>query len=474
MPPAPKPLILATPVFHKLRKVWNKYRYYVLQGSSRSSKTFSILQNIIDDYEHNPGKRCLIIRNKLTWIKTSLFPDFRKLMIEQFRSWTLGHMNRHEWTFTFPNGSEIIFIGLDSDDGFERAHGMGCDDMYVNECVEIDWNIIDQLRLRCSGRMIFDFNPNCAEDHWVFKIMKDPECFFMLSTFNDNPFCPPKSRQAILDYNPDDPANVEKHTADKTKWLIYGLGQRAQVEGLIFPDYEVVDEFPRDAKFTVLGLDWGYAHDKTAVLKVGIWGGKRYFKEILYKTGLAYLHNPTNPHRLSIEKCLRDRGITNQVAIYADSADPRGIDELKSAGFLIRKVDKPKGSIMAGIDEMKRYPICVVKGSDNFEYELQRYTWAKDRHGNWLNEPVDAFCDLCDAGRYACMMTSQGSEMAEHMPHVLKRVHGRQAADEFDFDNLGNYRRHMKATRSAPPPGRGKGASLGYRGEITFTEREER
>ena len=42
---------------------------------------------------------------------------------------------------------------------------------------------------------------------------------------------------------------------------------------------------------------------------------------------------------------------------------------------------------------------------NNLIKELQSYTWVKDREGNTINKPIDAFNHCIDAARYA--ITSQ-------------------------------------------------------------------
>lgn len=56
---------------------------------------------------------------------------------------------------------------------------------------------------------------------------------------------------------------------------------------------------------------------------------------------------------------------------------------------------------MAGIDLIKRYNIKVIKSSVNLQNELYNYTWEKDKNDKLLNKPIDAYCHLIDAARYA-------------------------------------------------------------------------
>ena len=87
--------------------------------------------------------------------------------------------------------------------------------------------------------------------------------------------------------------------------------------------------------------------------------------------------------------------------VYADSADPRMIQEIANGGIIIYPVAKPAGSIVAGIERMKDFDnIYVTERSVNLQEEFRNYTWAKDKDGNYINVPIDAFNHGIDASRY--------------------------------------------------------------------------
>ena len=86
--------------------------------------------------------------------------------------------------------------------------------------------------------------------------------------------------------------------------------------------------------------------------------------------------------------------------ITADSADPRLIDEIRAGGLRITPVVKGAGSIIAGINKMLEMDICITARSKNLKYELDNHCWAKDKDGQYTNEPIDADNHLIDAARY--------------------------------------------------------------------------
>ena len=68
-------------------------------------------------------------------------------------------------------------------------------------------------------------------------------------------------------------------------------------------------------------------------------------------------------------------------------------------------VKKGRDSIVYGINLINQNDIYVTSTSKNLIKELQSYSWMKDREGNTINKPIDAFNHCIDAARYA--ITSQ-------------------------------------------------------------------
>ena len=110
----------------------------------------------------------------------------------------------------------------------------------------------DQLEQRCSEYGILDYNPT-AEEHWIYdNVCSREDCYFDHSTMLDNPFIPENMKRKILSYEPIE-YNYANGTVDIRKWKIYGLGERAKIEGLIFT-YKIVPEIPFWVKITTMPL----------------------------------------------------------------------------------------------------------------------------------------------------------------------------------------------------------------------------
>ena len=87
--------------------------------------------------------------------------------------------------------------------------------------------------------------------------------------------------------------------------------------------------------------------------------------------------------------------------IYADSAEPRLISELRKMGHNIFPSIKGKDSINAGIDLLKRYKIHILNTSTNTISEFRNYKWKEDKSGLLTNIPDGKNDHTIDSCRYA-------------------------------------------------------------------------
>lgn len=382
---------LTTKVFEGLYNAYKsrKYNVFVLEGGSRSSKTHSIIQFWImwAWFNQGKGKRVVIARLKATWLKGTVYKDFMDVL-KMYNLYERKCENKTDKIYNLW-GTEFWFVGLDDP---QKIHGMQTDAFWINEAVEASKDSYDQLMQRCKGFAILDYNPS-EEEHWIYdSVCKRDKTWYHHSTMLDNPLIPTNAREQILSYEPTE-ENYRNGTVDKRKWLIYGLGKRAKIEGLVFEDYQLVKSIPQQAKI-IQGLDFGYTNDPTALVDVGIFKGENalYIDELIYKT-----HMTTADIIGGLKAHNKGR------KIWADSADPRLIDEIYYAGFNIHPVKKYPGSVKARIDKMRSMKLYVTEHSHNAIKELKNYTYQQDKNGKWLNEPIDDFNHTLDATGYVVL-----------------------------------------------------------------------
>lgn len=376
-------------------------RIIVNEGSSRSTKTYSIIQYLIGDALKRPQK-ITITRAKLTWLKATVLPDFFAILENHFGLYNPRNHHKAEHIYQL-RGSEFHFVGLDEP---QKLHGRKQDKVWINEAIEAKKKDFNQLALRTTDQLLLDYNPS-TDTHWIYdSVIPRDDCTFIKSTYKDNPFLEP-AIVAEIERLELTPYNIEMGTADEVAWKIYGLGERATQRGLIFGDSKIVDEMPplEDCKKRFFGLDFGYTNDPTALIEVRLAYGELWLRELIYERGLTNIKNPNNVHQPSIQGRFEEVGIDKRRdKVWADSAEPKSIQDLRNCGYNVSPVKKGQDSVREGIDTMKRYKINIVKSSVNLIKERNNYKWAEDKDGRPTNKPIDAFNHGWDGSRYGCMM----------------------------------------------------------------------
>lgn len=330
-----------------------------------------------------------IVRDKLTWIKSTILKDFKSTTDLYGITVTPDiNPNRQEQVY-YINGSEFAFFGLDY---AQKLHGRSQDWFWINEVMEVSKSEFDQLEMRTNVGGIIDYNPS-DDSHWVFDLERRGDVAVIKSTMLDNPFLPKTITDKIRSYEPT-PENIARGTADLYMWEVYGLGNKARLRGVVFENWDVVNEIPEGARHIGYGLDFGYTNDPTALVEGYIFNNELYLNELIYETGLV---------NQDISDRMKSLGISRDDEIFADSSEPKSIEEIYRSGFNIHPVKKGQDSISFGIGVLKSYKVHLTKKSVNMDRERRKYKWAEDKAGNPTNKPVDAFNHAIDAGRYLAM-----------------------------------------------------------------------
>ena len=427
--------IPASPLYIKLNNAVRENRYIVMSGGTRSTKTYTILQFLIlqavKAMRGNKKKITIgVFRSKLSWMKTSVLKDFFYIMKNQFHIWEPKRFNKSEMFYEM-DGNEIHFIGLDLEAGYEKAHGMKADWLFFNESTELEYRHVRQLMMRCPGKIIFDFNPNCGKDFWIYKkILTQDNATIINSTYKDNPFLEQSIIDEILGYEPT-AENEKRGTADAIHWDIYGLGRRNVVQGLVFPSYNIIKEMPSDKENFCRGLDFGFSNDPAALIDKCEHQGELYWDERMYQRGLTNIINPHYPQQKSLEGEFFKLGLNKQIEILADGSRPEAIQDLKNCSYNIKAAIKGPNSIWDGIEIIKRYRLNVTERSVNLIRDLNNYKWVLNKNGKPTRLPVDNFNDTIDAGRYACRMTCKLK--GNMKPQYDSARIGTIAGSKFDF-----------------------------------------
>jgi phage terminase large subunit len=398
--------ITVSEVYYDLSRARTKIK--VLEGGSGSSKTWSVIQYLIDycRYHQGENKRILVTRQKLTWLKLSALADFKRILL-LMDIWDKKDFNKSESYYSLW-GNIIYFTGLDEP---QKVHGPRWDFFWGNEAIELSYEDCRQVMMRTNDIIVFDYNPNVT-DHWIYdRVIPRDDCTFLQSTQLNNPYLPAEQRKEILSYEETE-FNISQGTADKQLWEIYGLGNRANIEGVIFTKIRFVESMPEqyDCKWTAYGLDFGYVNNPTAVIRVSLYRGELWLQELIYEPGLVNvpIADSTGHVEPNISDELARVGLSKlNDEIYADSAEKKSIMEIELYDWLIFRAKKGPGSVVEGIDILKRFKLNILESSMKMKKEAQNYKWMldpKDKEGKrYLNKPVDRFNHGWDAIRYVAM-----------------------------------------------------------------------
>lgn len=366
-----------------------KYRYIINTGSSRSSKTHSIIQiHYLKAWEKH--RRISIWRETKKDTKDTVLADFKK-SLPTFEDHEQVTFNKTESIYTFPSNSTIEICGGDDE---SRVHGFQGDIAHFNEPYGISRETFDQIDMRTSEYIIIDWNPKTK--HWIDDLSKQDNAIVIHSTFKDNPFCPIEQRNKILSYEPTE-YNIANGTANEFMWMIYGLGLKAERPNRIFKDWIIKpDSVWKDLMYSsYFGLDFGLSAP-TSLVEMKFDGDRTfYLKQWLYK--------PLNEISGTLSDEFERLGVSKTLEIICDSGNELNQSEaqkLINSGYNIIKAKKGSGSVVAGIELMQKYRIVVMQGSEELIEEYENYCWRIAK-GVQLDEPEPTCADhALDASKY--------------------------------------------------------------------------
>lgn len=419
-----------------------KYRYIINEGSSRSSKTFSLI-DCFDLYcRSNENKRLTAWRDTKTDARKTILNDTLKRLKSTGRYKLDQGFNKTESIFSYVTESTFEIHGTDDE---ETVHGLTQDAAWLNEPYKISKDTFDQIDQRTSDFVFIDWNPK--KDHWIDDLKKDPRTLVIHSTFKDNPFCPPEQRIKILGYQPikrsfavenkliqeqevlsynfdENPLsleskhvkelyrcllNEEKKSASITKWDIYGLGIKAERPNRIFHWQPILySEYLKIHTKTYIGVDWGKV-DAFGILEAKYYDGNLYLHELNYDSENKWQDKLTPLEKENIKGInegfvtwlFRKLNISQDQDVICDYNRPLKIRALRAAGWE-RAIEalKPAGSILDGIDLLDNLEVYYTDCSENLAYEQENYSRVVDKYGVVQDEAEDSNNHLMDPARY--------------------------------------------------------------------------
>lgn len=372
--------INTTTAFTKIARLKDRIR--IIQGASRSSKTYSILQYLILLSANKEAKLTVsICAQSLPHLRRGAMKDFFDIL----KSANLYDEKNHNKTVhTYQlNGVFYEFFGVDEAD---KLRGAARDIVFVNEANNVSHDVFTQLFIRTNLFCFLDFNPSHLG--WIRDYINPDKSNFVKLTYLDNEFISPNTVKYFQDA-------IKKAENGNKKWInfvkVFVYGEEGVLDGAIYENWEVVEE-PENIKYMGAGMDYGWNPDPTTIIAVYQTDKPNtlYLKEKFYK-------NKTGNSALA-DFILKDDELTNSMII--SDVNPLIVSELRSYNIPIKAAKKGAGSIVAGISVVQDYTLLIDSKSEHLINELKLYQWEKNNDEESMGVPLDKNNHCCDAFRY--------------------------------------------------------------------------
>lgn len=359
-------------------------------GGAGSGKSYSITQKIIIRCVREKI-RFVVCRRYATTLRNSCFALFKEIL----NKWQLTQyvkIKETDMSITFPNGSQIIMLGLDEETKLLSLANIS--GVWIEEAYEVEKNKVEQLNLRMRGQasnqqIIMSWNP-ISKNHWLYDFCEiNPPTSFIYhhSTYRDNPFLNDEYIAAL----------DEMKTRNPAKYRVFGLAEwGVDSEGLVITNWrkEEFDPFALASQGLEhrVGMDLGWI-DKSAIVETLYDKQARtiYVFNEFYKSGCQLSELAEAIKSMQLQK----------TKIYVDAAEPRSIQFFKNEGINAVPCAKGKDSVKAGLMFLQDNLIIVHPKCQNFITELENFSYIKSKQtGEWTEDTTHEWSHAIDACRY--------------------------------------------------------------------------
>lgn len=357
-------------------------RYFQLYGGRGSGKSFvaaiAIVQLTFSKFQH----KVLYLRQTMASSDDSVVADIKAAIV------LLGvsqHFTETRGTITNKStGSTIAFKGIrSSGSATAKLKSLsGITTLVVEEAEEVEsfeeFSKVDES-IRIAGKplkVILIYNPTSALNSWIHKEWfndgqpkyERADTVFMHSTYLDNiENLNPSVVQRYRDLEETNPIYY-KNTI-MAEWTL-------ETAGRLYAGWGQWESLEEEGD-TWYGLDFGYGgKDRTSMIKI-VWIDDVYYVEQMFSEA-----------KLSIRSTLskmREARVPFNAKIFADSAMPLLIDEIRRGGYrTVRKATK--GNVEAGIKKVQDKDIVLIGDTSSHLYHSYM-TFSRDRNGKLPHEP---------------------------------------------------------------------------------------
>ena len=366
------------------------HRWEIYMGSAGSAKSYFITQKLILRCL-NEKIKILVCRRTASTIRNTCFSLFKDV-ISKWKLTEFVKIRESDFNIKFPNGSEIIFMGLDEETKLLSLNAIGT--IFIEEAYEVPKPIVEQLNLRLRGntankQMILAFNP-ISKNHWLYDFceVNPPESFiYVHSTYKDNTFLDDEYVHELEELYVRNPAKARVFCDG-----IWGI----DAEGLVIQNWkeEIFDpmELSSQGLEHRVGMDLGWI-DKSAIIETLYDRQNKtiYVFNEFYKSGCQLSELADAIRNMNLQKS----------KIYVDAAEPRSIQYFKNEGINAVGCAKGKDSVKAGLMFLQDNLIIVHPRCIHFIAELENFSYIKSKQtGEWTENTTHEWSHAIDACRY--------------------------------------------------------------------------
>lgn len=385
-----------------------KHYEYWLEGGRGSIKSSFWSEIVAEILENNENMCALLIRKVGNTLKDSVFSQMQ-WGIDKLAE-TYPEVGKHWKATKSPleikneNTGQIIYfrgaddpvkiksikppkgkyIGIVVYEEFDQMNGM-------NEVGTIDRSVIrggeDFIMLRV-------YNTPTSSQHFVNKEKRIPKADRLVhrSSYLDVP-------REWLGSKFFDEAEYMKSVNEK-QWRNVYLGEETGTGGNVFENVElreITDSEIETFDYIYMGLDFGWFPDPLAWTKMCY----NPAQKTLYIFDEFVVNKMSNADVW--EYLTKEKGVTNNDMIIADSAENKSIGDFKSYGALMYGAEKGAGSVDYSMKWLASLTKIVIdpKRCPTSAEEFSTYEYMQDKDGNYISGYVDADNHCIDSVRYA-------------------------------------------------------------------------
>lgn len=395
---------------HKIIKN-EDYLKYVLKGGRASGKSSFIAQEIILDIIKYPIT-VLCVRKVGNTLQESCYEQIKEA-IDQLNLNDYFKLNISPLKITYtPRGNAIIFRGADDPAKIKsiKMAKYPIARLWIEELAEFktedEVSMIENSILRgeldgdLKYKFYYSYNPPKRKQSWVNKRYETnflpQNTFVHHSCYLDNPYISKAFREEA--------EHIKETKPLKYRWEYLGEPIGSGVvpfDNLVFQS--IKDEEIRNFDNLRQGIDWGYANDPFAFIRL-------YYDKTRRK---IYIFDEIYQVKLSNRKAfelINKRGYRD-CKIIADSAEPKSVDEMRSYGLRIEGARKGQGSVEYGEKWLDDLEAIVIdpKRCPFTTREFENIDYAVDKDGNPKNRLEDKDNHAIDAIRYALSEDMRGN-----------------------------------------------------------------